>query len=75
MLGEKTEGGGGGGTMEGSRTIEREGERERQQQRLKYHGSVKLIILVPRLSLSEGLRIMSVGKPEGNISFMGLGSR
>ena len=35
---------------------------------LKYYISVKFIIFVPRLS--EGLRIMSVGK-----SFMGLGSR
>ena len=49
--------------MKGNRAIERG-----SKTLLKYYISVKFIIFVPRLS--EGLRIMSVGK-----SFMGLGSR
>jgi len=35
----------------------------------------KIHTFVPRLSLSEGLKIVSVGKPEVRISFMRLGSR
>jgi hypothetical protein len=57
-----------GGTMKGNRAIERGSKKL-----LKYYVSVKFIGFV--LRLSEGLRIMSVGKPEVKIYFMGLGSR
>lgn len=54
--------------MKGNRAIERGNKKL-----LKYYVSVKLIIFV--LRLSEGLKIISVGKPEVKMSFMGLGNR